>query len=59
MSEHHPWYAVCNAEGQYSVWHGRRPVPAGWDPVFQAPTKEECLEHIEQVWTDIRPLSSR
>jgi MbtH protein len=22
-------------------------------------TKEECLAHIEQVWTDMRPLSVR
>jgi MbtH protein len=59
MAERHLWYAVRNAEGQFSVWRNHLPVPAGWDPVHQADTKEECLEFIERTWTDIRPASSR
>ncbi|GCB52709.1 MbtH family NRPS accessory protein [Streptomyces sp. NL15-2K] len=59
MEERHHWYAVRNAEGQYSVWRNHLPVPAGWEPVHQAGTKEACLEYIDRTWTDIRPASSR
>ncbi len=53
------WYAVRNDEGQYSVWRDHLPVPAGWNVVHEAATRQECLEYIEGVWDDIRPLSSR
>jgi MbtH protein len=59
MAEPRPWYAVRNAEGQFSVWRDPLPVPAGWEPVHRAESKEECLEFIGRTWTDIRPLSSR
>ncbi|WP_018544614.1 MbtH family NRPS accessory protein [Streptomyces sp. LaPpAH-108] len=59
MEERHDWYAVRNAEGQYSVWQNHMPVPAGWAPVHRAHTKEDCLEYIGRTWTDIRPVSSR
>lgn len=59
MEERHQWCAVRNAEGQYSIWRNHLPVPAGWEPVHQADTKEACLEYIERTWTDIRPASSR
>ncbi len=50
---------VVNHEEQYSVWPADRENPLGWREVGTRGTKSECLEHIEQVWTDIRPLSLR
>ncbi|WP_242910398.1 MbtH family protein [Actinomadura terrae] len=48
---------VRNIEGQYSVWPLGRDVPSGWDATgFEGP-REHCLEHIGEVWTDLRPLS--
>jgi MbtH protein len=48
---------VVNHEGQYSIWPADRENPLGWEDGGKVGTKEECLAHIEQVWTDMRPLS--
>lgn len=50
---------VVNHEEQYSVWPVDRPVPAGWREAGFTGTREECLAHVEEVWTDMRPLSLR
>jgi MbtH protein len=50
---------VVNHEEQYSIWPGYRAIPAGWRDVGVSGTEEECLSHIEQTWTDMRPLSLR
>ncbi|MER7759885.1 MbtH family protein [Streptomyces sp. NPDC097619] len=50
---------VTNDEEQYSLWEAARPVPAGWYPQGGAAPREECLERIERLWTDMRPLSLR
>jgi MbtH protein len=50
---------VVNHEEQYSIWLVGRPVPAGWREVGKTGPKKECLDYIEEVWTDMRPLSLR
>jgi len=50
---------VVNDEDQYSIWPAGREVPAGWRATGAAGSKEECLAHIEVVWTDMRPRSLR
>lgn len=50
---------VINHEEQYSVWFADRDIPLGWREVGKSGTKAECLAHIEEVWTDMRPLSLR
>jgi MbtH protein len=50
---------VRNDEEQYSIWQLDREVPAGWHEVGVAGSREECLAHIEEVWTDMRPRSLR
>ena len=50
---------VVNHEEQYSIWPAHRALPLGWRDGGKAGTKEECLAYIEQVWTDMRPLSLR
>jgi MbtH protein len=50
---------VINDEEQYSIWPVPRDVPAGWRDAGRQGSKAECLAHIEQVWTDMRPLSLR
>jgi MbtH protein len=50
---------VVNHEEQYSIWFAHRPIPAGWREAGKSGSKEECLEYIEHVWTDMRPLSVR
>ncbi|GAA3475281.1 MbtH family protein [Nonomuraea roseola] len=50
---------VVNDEEQYSIWFAGRPVPDGWREAGFAGGKQQCLDHIEQVWTDMRPRSLR
>ena len=50
---------VLNDEEQYSIWFDDRELPAGWRREGVTGSKAECLAHIEQVWTDMRPLSLR
>ncbi len=50
---------VYNEELQYSIWPAHRPVPPGWSEAGVSGPKQLCLEHIDEVWTDLRPLSLR
>lgn len=53
------YLVVINDEEQYSIWRTDRELPAGWYDVGTRGTKDHCLDHIETVWTDMRPLSLR
>jgi uncharacterized protein YbdZ (MbtH family) len=50
---------VMNHEEQYSIWPADRDNPLGWQDVGKRGLKQECLDYIEEVWTDMRPLSLR
>jgi MbtH protein len=50
---------VVNDEDQYSIWLADRELPAGWHHEGVRGSREECLSHIQEVWTDMRPLSLR
>jgi len=51
--------AVVNDEEQYSIWPADRELPLGWRAAGKTGTKREVLAWIEEVWTDMRPLSLR
>ena len=50
---------VVNHEEQYSIWQEDRENPLGWRDAGKTGTREECLAYIEEVSTDMRPLSLR
>jgi len=50
---------VVNHEEQYSIWPADRDLPAGWREAGKKGLKSECLAYVEEVWTDMRPLSLR
>lgn len=50
---------VYNHEEQYSIWPQDRELPLGWTKAGKSGLKNECLDYIEEVWTDMRPLSLR
>lgn len=50
---------VVNHEEQYSIWPAHRENPLGWRDGGTSGSKAECLSYIEEVWTDMRPLSLR
>jgi MbtH protein len=50
---------VLNHEEQYSIWPADRECPLGWRKEGKSGTKDVCLAYINEVWTDMRPLSVR
>ncbi|MEH2445421.1 MAG: MbtH family NRPS accessory protein [Nostoc sp.] len=50
---------VMNHEEQYSIWLANKENPLGWRDVGKSGLKAECLKYINEVWTDMRPLSLR
>jgi MbtH protein len=59
MSEEPRYQVVVNDEEQYSIWEEGRELPAGWRPEGTTGSRQECLDHIDRVWTDMRPKSLR
>jgi MbtH protein len=53
------YLVVVNDEEQYSVWFSDQELPAGWRAEGTTGDRAHCLEHIERVWTDMRPRSVR
>jgi MbtH protein len=53
------YQVVVNDEEQYSIWPADREPPAGWRADGTRGSKAVCLKHVEEVWTDMRPLSLR
>ncbi|MGW4652243.1 MbtH family protein [Kitasatospora sp. NPDC004289] len=51
------YLVLVNAEGQHSLWPAYVDIPEGWDKVFGEAGRQECLDHIEEAWTDMRPKS--
>ena len=50
---------VVNHEEQYSIWPADRENALGWSEVGKSGLKAECLAYINEIWTDMRPLSLR
>lgn len=50
---------VLDGEEQYSIWPKGLENASGWRDEGTVGLKMECLEHIDKVWTDMRPLSLR
>jgi uncharacterized protein YbdZ (MbtH family) len=66
MSWHDPdredttiYKVVVNHEEQYSIWPEYKENPLGWNDVGKVGPKDKCLACINEVWTDMRPLSLR
>jgi MbtH protein len=53
------YLVVANHEEQYSIWPDYKEIPNGWRAVGKSGPKAECLAYINEVWTDMRPLSLR
>ncbi|MER5986740.1 MbtH family NRPS accessory protein [Streptomyces sp. BE147] len=53
------YVVVRNGEEQYSIWRAGRRVPDGWTVVGEPAERAQCLDRIEELWTDMRPKSAR
>ncbi|GAA1217523.1 hypothetical protein GCM10009665_04230 [Kitasatospora nipponensis] len=46
-----------NGGGQYALWPGHLPTPAGWRTVFAADSRRACVAEVEKRWTELRPTA--
>lgn len=53
------YVVVMNHEEQYSILPENRDVPAGWSVVGPKGRRRVCLDYIQNIWTDMRPVSVR
>jgi MbtH protein len=51
------FYALENADGQFSLWPTFAAVPTGWHVAYGKDSRERCVAYIEKNWTDMRPRS--
>ena len=51
------YLVLVNAERQHSLWSAAIDVPAGWTTAFGPAARQDCLDHVEANWTDMRPKS--
>jgi MbtH protein len=51
------YLVLVNDEGQHSLWPVFADVPDGWQVTFGEAGRQECLDFIEESWTDMRPNS--
>jgi MbtH protein len=54
-NEEGTFLVLVNDQNQHSLWPQNRSVPAGWNTVFGADTRQNCLAYVEENWTDLRP----
>jgi len=53
------YLVLVNDEEQYSLWPKYKSVPKGWRATGQEGPKADCCRYVDEVWTDMRPLSLR
>ncbi|MEO3978308.1 MbtH family protein [Streptomyces sp. CAU 1734] len=57
--ENGSFLVLVNEEEQYSLWPDFAEVPEGWKAVHGPAGRAECLEYVEEHWTDMRPAGLR
>jgi len=50
---------VVNDEEQYSIWPANRANALGWYDEGTSGLRADCLTHVAEIWTDMRPRSLR
>jgi MbtH protein len=51
------YLVLVNAENQHSLWPAAIAVPEGWRVALDSDTRKNCLDYVEEHWTDLRPAS--
>lgn len=61
MSEEDNEEYIClvNEEEQYSTCFAWKEMPIGWKQLGLNGKKEDVLNYVKEVWTDMRPKSLR
>jgi MbtH protein len=53
------FYVLVNDEEQHSLWPAFAEIPDGWRLAFGDASRDECVQFVEQNWSDMRPKSLR
>ncbi|MFH8407403.1 MbtH family protein [Streptomyces sp. NPDC018019] len=56
-NENGTFLVLVNDEGQHSLWPAFAEIPEGWTSVHGEAGRQECLDYIDEHWTDMRPKS--
>ncbi|WP_331723497.1 MbtH family protein [Streptomyces sp. NBC_00122] len=51
------YLVLVNEENQHSLWPAFAEVPVGWTVAHGEDSRQACLDHINESWTDMRPKS--
>jgi MbtH protein len=51
------YLVLVNDEGQHSLWPEFADVPAGWGRAHGPAGRADCLQYVNDNWTDMRPRS--
>ncbi|ORM25002.1 MbtH family protein [Williamsia sp. 1135] len=51
------FFVLVNDENQHSLWPTFADIPSGWNKVFGEASRSECLDYVNEHWTDLRPQS--
>ena len=51
------YLVLVNDEGQHSLWPAHLATPPGWRQAFGAAARQDCLDYVDEHWTDMRPTS--
>jgi MbtH protein len=58
-TESRVFIVLKNAEEQFSLWPKGKEIPKGWTSVGMEGSEDACSKYVDEVWTDMRPLSLR
>ena len=50
---------LVNDEEQRSLWPLGKELPQGWRSEGKEGSRQECMDYVDTVWTDMRPRSLR
>ncbi|HWO59539.1 MAG TPA: MbtH family NRPS accessory protein [Umezawaea sp.] len=59
MDDNATYQVLVNDEEQHSLWPLGKELPDGWRRAGKEGSKQECMDHVDEVWTDMRPRSLR
>lgn len=50
---------LVNNEEQHSIWPVSVDIPADWRRVYGEASRADCLQYVEEHWSDMRPKTLR
>lgn len=51
------YLVLVNDERQHSLWPAFVQIPDGWWIVHDRASRQECVDYVNEHWTDMRPAT--